>query len=152
MTVVRNTIRDGAAGPVVGAVIQAALVGSGFLVDGSAQVVRSVSTVSGSDGSWSLNLTAQSLLEAPSYYVVREDGKVYTLTVPDVGPVHLRDCLVDPPVIGLQTVGLSKAAADARYAPIGSGGGGGGISQAYADAHYDALGLAALRLLKTANL
>ncbi len=137
MTVVRNTLRDGAAGPVVGAVIQAALVGSGFLTDGSAQVIRSVSTVSGSDGSWSLDLTAQSLLESPSYYVLREDGKTYTLTVPDAGPVDLRDALVDPPAVGLQEVGLSKAVADTLYEPLGGGGGGtGGISQAFADGRY----------------
>lgn len=116
MTVVRNTLRDSAGGPVVGAVVQAALVGSGFLLDGSAEVVRSVSTASGSDGSWSLDLTPQSGLEGSSYYVVREDGRVYTVTVPDAGPADLRDCLVDPPAVGLQLVGLSQSVADTLYA------------------------------------
>jgi hypothetical protein len=145
MTVVQNTLKDGAGGPVVGAVIQAALVGSGFLLDGSSQIVRSVSTVSGSDGSWSLNLTAQSLLEGSSYYVIREDGRAYTATIPvSATPVDLRDCLVDPPAVGLQEVGLSQAVADTLYEPLGGGGGGtGGISQAFADGRYTQ---------KTANL
>jgi hypothetical protein len=145
MTVVRNTLKDGAGGPVVGAVIQAALVGSGFLADGSSQIVRSVSTVSGADGSWQLDLTAQSLLEGSSYYVIREDGRAYTATIPvSATPVDLRDCLVDPPAVGLQEVGLSQAVADTLYEPLGGGGGGtGGISQAFADGRYTQ---------KTANL
>jgi hypothetical protein len=144
MTVVQNTLKDSTGGLVVGAVVQAALVGSGFLADGTAQIVRSVSTVSGADGKWSLDLTPQSALEGSSYYVVREDGRSYTITVPSVGPADLRDCLIDPPVLGLQEVGLSQAVADTLYEPLGGGGGGGGgISQAFADGRYNQ---------KTANL
>lgn len=150
MTTLTNKLVGPTGSPVVGAVIRAGLVGGPYLADGTAGIVRSASTVTAGDGTWSLQLTPTSQIEGTSYYVVHEDGQVWTVLIPNSGTVQLRAALTDPPILGVPTLGLTRAQADALYAPIG--GGGGGLTQGQADLLYDPLGAAALRLLKTANL
>lgn len=84
--------------PVVGASIVAHLVApSTWLADNKGDVVAWATTSSGSDGTWTLDLTPQTAYEAVSgYYVVREGSKAYAVSVPVNGPVDVSDIQVDP--------------------------------------------------------
>jgi hypothetical protein len=121
VTVVTGRLTSPAGAPVIGASVVAVLrAGLPFELDGD-QVVRSGSTVTAADGTWSLDLTPTGSLEDPSaYYEVTVDGRHrYAVTLPGASPVSLRSVLVDPPLPSGVLLGLSRAVADGLYAPLG---------------------------------
>jgi hypothetical protein len=88
------------AGAAAGVTVYAQLVApAGWLADHTGEIVQQATTVTAADGSWSMALTAQSLIEVTgTYYLITIPalGLLHTCVVPAVGPVQLRDALVDP--------------------------------------------------------
>lgn len=96
MTVVRSTLNLAP-----GATVSAVLSGpSGFKLDHSEQVTG-YKVVAGTDGSWSLDLPAQSTFRYPgSVWVIRHNWATHYVVVPDSGPVYVDDIEVTNPGSG----------------------------------------------------
>lgn len=98
MTEVRGKLVKPDGSAVVGASVVAHLVApSAWLKNNAGDVVAEATTVTGSDGSWSLNLTDQTKYEmVDGFYVIREGHAAYAVSVPAAGPVDVSDIRVDP--------------------------------------------------------
>lgn len=96
MTVVRSTLNVAP-----GATVSAVLSGpSGFKLDHSEQVTGQ-KVIAGTDGSWSMDLPAQSLFRYPgSVWVIRHKWATHYVVVPDSGPVCVDDIEVSAPGSG----------------------------------------------------
>jgi hypothetical protein len=116
VTVVRNTLLGPTGVPAVGVAVSAVLRGAVFTADRAAEVVGVAATTTDNAGHWQLDLTAASGLDQPgAWYDLREGAQLWTVVVPDAGPVNLGDVVTEVVAPQGPQLALTRAEADARY-------------------------------------
>ena len=134
MTVVGYTEFDAAGEPVAGVRVSARLrASSRWLTDRTGEIIERVTTVSGEDGTWQLELTPTGELQdaGATYELVVGTGQ-YSITVPESGgPYRYPDLVAGDPADTPAAPGLVSQDAnnalvlhsDGLFVPVGGGGG-----------------------------